>query len=56
MYSWMRACAGSVALAQRNIADRMVAGGRGEVVVPAEFTMLLAGLALEVSKEVVIQP
>ena len=56
MYSWMRACAGSVALAQRNIADRVVAVGRGEVVVPAEFTMLLAGLALEVSKEVVIQP
>jgi hypothetical protein len=56
MYSWMHACAGSVALAQRNIADRVVAVGRGEVVVPAEFTMLLAGLALEVSKEVVIQP
>jgi hypothetical protein len=56
MYSWMRACAGSIAPAQRNVAGRVVAVDRGEVVVPAEFTMLLAGLALEVSKEVVIQP
>jgi hypothetical protein len=56
MYSWMRACAGSIALAQRNVTGRVVAVDRGEVVVSAEFTMLLAGLALEVSKEVVIEP
>lgn len=56
MYAWMCACAESVALAQRNTANRVVAMERGEVVAPAEFTMLLAGLALEVSKEVVIQP
>lgn len=56
MCSWMRACVQSIALARRNTPDRVVAMNRGEVVVPAEFTMLLAGLALQVCKEVVIQP
>jgi hypothetical protein len=56
MYSWMRACVQSIALAQRSAPDRVVAMNHGEVVVPAEFTMLLAGLALQVCKEVVIQP
>jgi hypothetical protein len=56
MCSWMRACAESIALAEKNRMDRAVAVGRGDIVVPAEFTMLLAGLALEVSKEVFIQP
>ena len=56
MYSWMCAYARSIALSHRNMSDRVVAVDRGAVVVPAEFTMLLAGLALEVAKEVVIQP
>lgn len=56
MCSWMRACAQSIALARRSTPDRVVAMNHGEVVVPAEFTMLLAGLALQVCKEVVIQP
>ncbi len=56
MCSWMCACAESIVLAHRNMADRLVAVDRGAAVVPAEFTMLLAGLALEVAKEVLIQP
>jgi hypothetical protein len=56
MYSWMCVCAQSIALAHRNMADRVVAVDRGAAAVPAEFTMLLAGLALAVAKEVVIQP
>jgi hypothetical protein len=55
MCSWMRACAQSIVAAQRAVAERVVTVGRGEVVVPAEFTMLLAGLALHVCEEV-IQP
>jgi hypothetical protein len=56
MCSWMCACAESIALAHRSMADRVGVMDRGAVVVPAEFTMLLAGLALEVAKEVLIQP
>jgi len=56
MCSWMRACGQIIAVAQRNTAGRALSVSHGEVVVPAEFTMLLAGLALQVCKEVVIQP
>jgi hypothetical protein len=56
MCSWIHACAESIALADKNRIDRAVAVERGDIVVPAELTMLLAGLALEISKEVFIQP
>jgi hypothetical protein len=55
MYAWMRACTESILQAQRNAVNRVVTVNREEVTVPAEFTMLLAGLALDVSKEVLIQ-
>ena len=51
----MRACAENIRQAQRNVVNRVVTVNREEVTVPAEFTMLLAGLALDVSKEVLIQ-
>jgi hypothetical protein len=55
MYAWMRTCTESILQAQRNVVNRVVTVNREEVTVPAEFTMLLAGLALDVSKEVLIQ-
>jgi len=55
MSAWMRACAENIRQAQRNVVNRVVTVNREEVTVPAEFTMLLAGLALDVSKEVLIQ-
>jgi hypothetical protein len=53
MCAWMRVCVDSLTEA-RSAAHRVAAVNRGEVTVPAEFTMLLAGLALDVSKEVLI--
>ena len=56
MCSWMRTCVQSSALAEKDRVERAASTECGDIVVPAEFTMLLAGLALEVSKEVLTQP
>jgi hypothetical protein len=52
MCAWIRACAQSILVVQKMSAGRVAAVDPGEVLVPPELTMLLAGLALHVCEEV----
>jgi hypothetical protein len=56
MCSWMRSCAQSITLARNNMANHVTTVNCKDLVVPAEFTMLLAGIALEICKEVLLHP
>jgi hypothetical protein len=55
MCAWIHACAESILVARKTVVERTFLARRSGLSAPPEFAMLLAGLALHVCEEAVVQ-